>query len=190
MTITVINPATKAVYQSIQETTETELNGVVENAKQAFEVWRSKSDEERTQAMLSIADDIEANAAELAEIIVSEQGKPLGLAQMEVGGAAGWTRYNSSLALETEVIEDSAERYVEMQRLPVGVVASITPWNWPLMIAVWHIMPALKAGCSVVVKPASTTPVNTIKLAEIINKHTVPNLVQVVVGGGPRLVSL
>ena len=184
MTINVINPATKAVYKSIPETTEAELNSIVETAKGAFEVWRSKSDEERTQAMLNIADEIEACAAELAQIVVSEQGKPLSLAQIEVGGAAGWTRYNASLSLEPEVIEDSAERYVEIQRLPVGVVASITPWNWPLMIAVWHIMPALKAGCSVVVKPASTTPINTLKLAEIINKHTIPNLVQVVVGGG------
>lgn len=182
--INVINPATKAVYKSISEVTKAELNSIVETAKGAFELWRSKSDEERTQAMLNIADEIEACAAELARIVVSEQGKPLSLAQIEVGGAAGWTRYNASLSLESEVIEDSAERYVEVQRLPVGVVASITPWNWPLMIAVWHIMPAIKAGCSVVVKPASTTPINTLKLAEIINKHTIPNLVQVVVGGG------
>lgn len=184
MAINIINPATKSVYKSIEETDSAGLNAAVENAKSAFEIWRKTSAAERTQAMHRVADEIEACGAELAEIIVSEQGKPMAIAQMEVGGAAGWTRYNAELSLEPVVIEDSAERYVEEQRLPVGVVASITPWNWPLMIAVWHIMPALRAGCSVVIKPASTTPINTIKLAEIINKHTVPNLVQVVVGGG------
>ncbi|WP_067217692.1 aldehyde dehydrogenase family protein [Marinomonas gallaica] len=184
MAINIINPATKSVYKSIEETDSAGLNAAVENAKSAFEIWRKTSAAERTQAMHRVADEIEACGAELAEIIVSEQGKPMAIAQMEVGGAAGWTRYNAELSLEPVVIEDSAERYVEEQRLPVGVVASITPWNWPLMIAVWHIMPALRAGCSVVIKPASTTPINTIKLAEIINKHTVPNLVQVVIGGG------
>lgn len=184
MAINIINPATKSVYKSIEETDSAGLNAAVENAKSAFEIWRKTSAAERTQAMHRVADEIEACSAELAEIIVSEQGKPMSIAQMEVGGAAGWTRYNAELSLEPVVIEDSAERYVEEQRLPVGVVASITPWNWPLMIAVWHIMPALRAGCSVVIKPASTTPINTIKLAEIINKHTVPNLVQVVIGGG------
>lgn len=184
MAINIINPATKSVYKRIEETDTAGLNAAVDNANHAFAVWRKTSHAERTEAMLRIADEIEAYGAELAEIIVSEQGKPMSIAQMEVGGAAAWTRYNAELSLDPVVIEDSAERYVEEQRLPVGVVASITPWNWPLMIAVWHIMPALRAGCSVVIKPASTTPINTIKLAEIINKHTIPNLVQVVVGGG------
>lgn len=184
MAINIINPATKSVYQSIEETDAAGLNTAVENAKAAFEVWRKTPDAERTKAMHRVADAIEAHGAELAEIVVSEQGKPMSIAQMEVGGAIGWTRYNAELSLDPTVIEDSDERYVEEQRLPIGVVASITPWNWPLMIAVWHIMPALRAGCSVVIKPASTTPINTLKLAEIINANTVPNLVQVVVGGG------
>ncbi|TPE54440.1 aldehyde dehydrogenase family protein [Maribrevibacterium harenarium] len=183
MQIEVINPATKAVFRTLESTDHLGLDSSVAKAKVAFEMWRKKTDAERTAALMAVADAIEVAAPELAQIVVAEQGKPLPLAQMEVGGAAAWTRYNASLELKPEVIEDSAERYVEVRREPLGVVASITPWNWPLMIAVWHIMPALKVGNSVVVKPSSLTPVNTIKLAEIINQHTVPNLVQVVLGG-------
>lgn len=187
MSINVINPATKETFHSVAATPAAELDNIMASAKEAFAAWRQTSQEERSKALHSIADAIEAASAELAEIVVSEQGKPLFLAQGEVGGAIGWTRYAADLNIETEVIEDSAERCVEIQRHPVGVVASITPWNWPLMIAVWHIMPALKAGCSVVIKPSSLTPVNTLRLAEIINAHTVPNLVQVVLGGGREI---
>ncbi|TPE54796.1 aldehyde dehydrogenase family protein [Maribrevibacterium harenarium] len=183
MSIQVLNPATKEIFAEVNETNIEQLDTIVATANEAFNVWRQTSVEERAAALHRIADAIEAAAPELAEVVVGEQGKPLFLAQIEVGGAVGWTRYAADLSIEPEIIEDSEERYVEVQRLPVGVVASITPWNWPLMIAVWHIMPALKAGCSVIIKPSSLTPVNTIRLAEIINANTIPNLVQVVIGG-------
>ncbi|HDU5265202.1 TPA: aldehyde dehydrogenase family protein, partial [Klebsiella pneumoniae subsp. pneumoniae] len=102
----------------------------------------------------------EKHAEMLAELVVLEQGKPLALAQMEVQGAIGWTRYAASMDLPVEVIEDSETKRIERHRQPLGVVASITPWNWPLMIAVWHIMPALRAGNVVISKPSEYTPLS------------------------------
>lgn len=182
MAIEIINPATREVFVTLETSDQNEINHSVERAHKVFEVWRTKSDAFRSDALHRVADAIEAAAPELAETITKEQGKPLFLAHMEVGGAIAWSHYNADLSLAPEILEDSRARRVEVQRLPVGVVASITPWNWPLMIAIWHIMPALKAGNSVVIKPSSFTPLSTLKLAEIINAHTLPNLVQVVIG--------
>ncbi|MBU1296823.1 MAG: aldehyde dehydrogenase family protein [Gammaproteobacteria bacterium] len=182
MALDIINPATKKTYKTIQVSTLDDVNNAVERAKVAFKEWSAKSHEERSAALHNVANAIEKAGPELAEIVTAEQGKPLFLAQFEVGGAVGWTHYNADLKLEPEVLEDSAERRVEVHRMPVGVVASITPWNWPLMIAIWHIMPALRAGNSVVIKPSSLTPINTLRLVDIINEHTVPNLVQAVIG--------
>lgn len=184
MSLDVINPATKQIYKSVEASSVEELDGIIEKSKTAFSVWSQKTHEERSAALHKVAAALEENSAELAEIITSEQGKPLSLAQFEVGGAVAWTRYNADLNLAPEVIEDSEVRRVEVHRTPIGVVASITPWNWPLMIAIWHVIPAIKAGNSVVIKPSSLTPINTIRLAEIINEHTVPNLVQAFVGEG------
>ncbi|MBR7890055.1 aldehyde dehydrogenase family protein [Marinomonas sp. A79] len=182
MALDILNPATKQIYKTIGTSTVDDVQVAVENSKTAFVTWSAKSHEERAEALHAVANAIKAAGAELASMVTSEQGKPLGLAQFEVGGAVGWTHYNAALTMEPEVLEDSPERTVEVHRMPIGVVASITPWNWPLMIAIWHIMPALRAGNSVVIKPSSLTPISTLKLADIINQHTIPNLVQVVIG--------
>lgn len=182
MFLNIINPATKDVYKSIQASSVDDVNTAVEKSKKAFGVWSKKTHKERTEALHKVANAIEKASSELAHIVTSEQGKPLFLSQFEVGGAIGWTHYNADLSLDPEVLEDSEERRVEVHRMPIGVVASITPWNWPLMIAIWHIMPALRAGNSVVIKPSSLTPMNTIRLVEIINENTVEDLVQVVIG--------
>lgn len=166
----VINPATKEVITSIALSDIDDVNKAVINAQQAFSEWSNLDQAERGKRLHKIADAIEAAQADLAETIVAEQGKPMPLAMMEVGGAIGWTRYHAELEIPVEVLEDSPQRKVEVHRKPVGVVASITPWNWPLMIACWHIMPALKAGNTVVIKPSTFTPLSTLKLVEIINQ--------------------
>ncbi|MFW1786630.1 aldehyde dehydrogenase family protein, partial [Acinetobacter nosocomialis] len=86
--------------------------------------------------------------------------KPLAMAHMDVHGAIGLTRYAASMYLPVEVIEDSDTKRIERHRQPLGVVSSITPWNWTLMIAVWHIMPALRAGNVVISKPSEYTPLS------------------------------
>ena len=181
-TFDVINPATEEVVSACPYATVEQLNDAVDAADEAFKTWQYSSDEERNQALHRIADGIEANAAELAEVIVKEQGKPMFLAQAEVGGAVAWTRYTADLEIPVEVLEDSDNKRIELHRKPLGVVGSITPWNWPLMIAVWHIMPALRTGNTVVCKPSGLTPLNTIMLAEIISKEVPAGVMNLVTG--------
>lgn len=178
----VINPATEAVAASGNMASLEQLDQAVAAARRAFPGWSATSDAERTSLMHQIADRIEANSDELARIIVQEQGKPLFLAQMEVGGAVAWTRYNADLEIPVKVLEDSEHKRIEGHRKPLGVVASITPWNWPLMIAIWHIMPALRSGNTVVSKPSGLTPVNTLRLVEIINEVLPDGVVNLVTG--------
>lgn len=183
-TIPVINPATEEVFAECPTASTEQLDQAVAAAERAFQSWRLTSTDERRRVLNAIADRIEQNAPELAELVVKEQGKPLALAQMEVGGAVVWTRAAAGLDLPVEIIEDSPGKRIELHRKPLGVVGSITPWNWPLMIAVWHIMPALRAGNTVVVKPSPYTPFNTIRLVEIINEVVPAGVVNIVAGGG------
>jgi len=178
----VINPATEAPVASGRMASTEQLDQAVAAARQAFQSWRNTTDAERTSLLHKIADRIEANADELARIIVQEQGKPLFLAQMEVGGAVAWTRYNADLEIPVKLIEDSEHKRIEGHRKPLGVVASITPWNWPLMIAIWHIIPALRTGNTVVCKPSGLTPLNTLRLVELINEVLPAGVVNLVTG--------
>lgn len=181
-TFDVLNPATEEVVAACPYATVEQLDAAVDAAEAAFKTWQYSSDEERKAALHSIADKIEENAAALAEVIVKEQGKPLFLAQAEVGGAVAWTRYTADLEIPVEVLEDSENKRIELHRKPLGVVGSITPWNWPLMIAVWHIMPALRTGNTVVCKPSGLTPLNTIMLAEIISDVVPAGVMNIVTG--------
>lgn len=166
----VIDPATGVYFAECPCASVAQLDQAVNAADTAFQTWQHSSHEERKALLHKIADTIENHAAELAEIIVKEQGKPLPLAQVEVGGSVAWTRYTAELEIPVDVIEDSEHKRIEMHRKPLGVVGSILPWNWPLMIAVWHIMPALRAGNTVVVKPSPFTPFNTLRLVELMNE--------------------
>jgi acyl-CoA reductase-like NAD-dependent aldehyde dehydrogenase len=114
-----------------------------------------------------MAEAIEANVGELARLLTSEQGKPLADATGEVMGMAAFFRYLSSLDLPMRVIEDSGDRRVEAHRRPLGVVGAIIPWNYPLLILSFKLPSALLAGNTLVVKPAPTTPLSTLKFAEL-----------------------
>ncbi len=182
-TLPVIDPALGEAFAECPNASPAQLDEAVAAAARAFEQWQHSSCAERRALLEAIAARIEQNAPELAEIIVREQGKPLALAHMEVGGAVAWTRATAALELPVEVIEDRPGKRIELHRRPLGVVGSITPWNWPLMIAVWHIMPALRAGNAVVIKPSELTPLNTLRLVELIDEVAPPGLVNAVAGG-------
>ena len=183
-TLPVIDPALGEAFAECPNASPAQLDEAVAAAGRAFALWQHSSCEERRSLLEAIAARIEQNAPELAEIIVREQGKPLALAHMEVGGAVAWTRATAALELPVEVIEDRPGKRIELHRRPLGVVGSITPWNWPLMIAAWHIMPALRAGNAVVIKPSELTPLNTLRLVELIDEVAPPGLVNAVAGGG------
>lgn len=180
----VINPSTGSVVGAMPVGTAKDLDAAVAAASKAFSVWKEVADIERAEACRTIAKTIDAHSEELARLLTLEQGKPMnGLgSRFEIGGAVAWTRYTADLSLQVEVLQDEAEGRVELHRKPIGVVGSITPWNWPVMIACWHIIPAIRAGNTVVIKPSPLTPLSTIRLVELINQELPPGVVNVVTG--------
>jgi len=180
----VLNPATGEEVGRAPNMGEAELDAAVAVAKAAFVSWSAQSDEALQAACAAVTAKIEEHAAELAEIITLEQGKPLnGLgSRWEIGGAVAWAGYTTGLSLPAKVLQDNAQGRVELHRKPLGVIGSITPWNFPVMIAVWHILPALRTGNTVVVKPSPYTPLSTLRLVEIMNEVLPPAVVNVVTG--------
>lgn len=178
------NPSTGEVVGLMPLATEVELNHAVRNAAAAFEDWKSRSDAERVDACRRIAAAIEANSEELARLLTLEQGKPLGGfgSRFEIGGAVAWTRHTAGIELPVEVLQDGPEGRVELRRKPIGVVGSITPWNWPVMIACWHIVPAIRAGNTVLTKPSPNTPLSTIRLVQLMNEVLPPGIVNIITG--------
>nr|WP_321398081.1 aldehyde dehydrogenase family protein [uncultured Desulfobacter sp.] len=183
-TFDVINPATGEVFAACPKASVELLDQAVAAARKALPSWSALADEKRVEYLQQIAGIIEKNMAELSQLITLEQGKTqFGPgANFEVGGCMAWTQVTAGLKLENELIDDNPEDTIELTRKPVGVVGSITPWNWPLMIAVWHIMPALRVGCTVVIKPASYTPLSTLRLVELINEILPAGVLNVVAG--------
>ena len=183
-TFDVINPATGEVFAACPKASVEQLDQAVAAARAALPAWSALADEIRITYLNQIAGVIEKNMPELSRLITLEQGKTQSGpgANFEVGGCMAWTQATASLKLEDELIDDNPEDTIELTRKPVGVVGSITPWNWPLMIAVWHIMPALRVGCTVVVKPASYTPLSTLRMIELINDILPAGVLNVVAG--------
>lgn len=183
-TFDVINPATGEVFAKCPRASVAHLDQAVAAARKALPAWSGFSDEKRAEYLLKMAGVIEANMGELSRLITLEQGKTQSGpgANFEVGGCMAWTQVTASLKLETELIDDNPEDRIELTRKPIGVVGSITPWNWPLLIAIWHIMPALRVGCTVVIKPASYTPLSTLRLIELLNEILPPGVLNVVAG--------
>jgi len=172
-TMDVVNPANEQVLAVCPRASEAQLNQAVAAAKAAFPAWSARSIDERRQVVNAIADVIQANANELAQLLTQEQGKPIGDAIGEIYGTAAFFRYFTSLDLPVEVIDDGAGRRVEAHRRPLGVVGAIVPWNFPMILMAFKIPPALVAGNTVVLKPAPTTPLANLRLGELI-KDIVP----------------
>jgi acyl-CoA reductase-like NAD-dependent aldehyde dehydrogenase len=188
----VINPFDESLAGRCAEATTEHVDQAVRCAREALAGWASTPDAERAAKLVDIAALIERNQAELARLITLEQGKPQSGpgANFEVAGAAGWTRATASLKLPEETIQDDNVARIVIRRKPVGVVGSVTPWNWPLLIATWHVMPAVRVGCTVVIKPSPLTPLATLRLIELMNQILPPGVVNVVTGGaevGARL---
>jgi len=188
-TFAVLNPATEDVIAHCPKATVEHLEQAVAAARAALPGWSAKTLDERRAIILQIADRLEANMADLAQTLSDEQGKPLegfaGLGAMfEMGGCLAWIRYTASLDLPVEVIQDNDEARIEVHRRPVGVVGSITPWNYPLLITCWHVIPGLLAGCPVVAKPSEYTPLTVLKAMHLINDLLPPGVLNVVTGTG------
>ena len=178
----VINPATGAAHATAPECTRAQLDAAMESAAKAYRDWRS-DEGARREALRTAANVLMAAAGDIAPILTAEQGKPLGEATMEVFGAGVWLQYYADLEVPREVIQDDDSAFVEVLRRPLGVVAAITPWNYPLILASWKIAPALVAGNTMVLKPSPFTPRSTLRMGEILNTVLPPGVLNVVSGG-------
>ena len=168
LSMDVINPATGEAFMTCPRASKAQLDRAVAAAKAAFPAWSKTPIAERKAALTAIADTIQANAGELARLLTQEQGKPIGDATGEVYGAAAFFRYFTALDLLVKVIDDSEGRKVEAHRRPLGVIGAIVPWNFPLILMAFKVPAALLSGNTVVLKPAATTPLATLRMAELI----------------------
>ena len=178
----VLNPATEQVVGRVPSCGKEELDSAVAAARRAFTQWKKTTAEERQQVVQGIAAAIKENADELYRLLTSEQGKPHAQAQQEIYGAAGLAAAQSTLTLDDVVNQDDDTRLSRTRRVPVGVVGGIVPWNFPIMMAIQKIVPALVAGCTIVLKPSPFTPLTTLRVAELIKDVVPAGTVNIITG--------
>ncbi|MEN8861022.1 aldehyde dehydrogenase family protein [Qipengyuania flava] len=178
----VLNPANEQVVGRVPASGKDELDRAVAAARRAFKTWKKTSHEERQQVVQGIAAAIKENADELFRLLTTEQGKPHAQAQQEIYGAAGLAAAQSTLTLDDVVNQDDDTRLSRTRRVPVGVVGGIVPWNFPIMMAIQKIVPALVAGCTIVLKPSPFTPLTTLRIAELIKDVVPAGTVNIITG--------
>jgi 1-pyrroline dehydrogenase len=186
-TLDVLNPATGEVIASIPNMSADEVDEVVERARQALPGWLDATPKERSELLHKLADVMEENAEELAQIESRNVGKPIGLAREEMPFAVDNLRFFAGAArnLEGKSAGEYITGYTSMvRREPIGIVAGICPWNYPLMMAVWKMGPALAAGNLQILKPSEQTPMSLLRFAELAKDVIPEGVLQVVTGDG------
>ena len=180
-TLDVINPATGKVLTRCARADKVQLDQAVAAAKRAFPRWSATTIESRRQILLKIADALAARSSEFARLLTEEQGKPLAHAAGEVAGSVAMIQAFAAMDLPNKVLrENDAERIVQIHA-PLGVVAAITPWNFPIILLMIKVAPALLAGNTVVAKPAPTTPLTTMLFGELCADLLPPGVLNVIV---------
>ena len=187
----VIDPATQEPCGYAPECTSAQLDEAVATAARAQQAW-ALDETARRATLAQSADRLEAAADELGRLICAEQGRPLSNAVGEVRACALWLRYHAELALPERRLTEAAQARVVVGYRPHGVVAAITPWNFPLLLATWKLAPALLTGNAVVLKPSPFTPLATLRMGELLRDVIPPGVLNVVSGGdalGAQLVA-
>jgi acyl-CoA reductase-like NAD-dependent aldehyde dehydrogenase len=180
-TLDVINPATGKLLRTCARADEAQLDAAVAAAKKAFPRWSATPIESRRQTLLKIADALAARSNEFAQLLTEEQGKPLAHAAGELAGSIAMIQAFAAMDLPVKVLrENDVERIVQIHA-PLGVVAAITPWNFPLILLMIKVAPALLAGNTVVAKPAPTTPLTTLLFGEMCAALLPPGVLNVIV---------
>ena len=188
----VINPATGAVFAKAPRANTDMLNAAVAAAKAAFPAWSARPVEERAAMVEALAAALESRAGEFAALLTSEQGKPLDQAMGEVIGCTYILRAFAARRLAPKVLRDEGGNKVVEHRRPLGVVAAITPWNFPLILLMNKLGPAMVTGNCMVVKPAPTTPLATVLFGELCADILPAGVVNIIVDAndlGPVLTS-
>jgi betaine-aldehyde dehydrogenase len=184
----VVNPATGEQIALAPSSTGEDVDRAVRAARGAFGAWSRSTPAQRSEALLALADIVERHGEEIAQIEAIDAGKPIGAVRSdEIPVMADNMRFFAGAArcLEGRAAGEYMEGHTSfVRREPVGVVGQITPWNYPLMMAIWKIGPALAAGNTVVLKPAETTPMATIRFAEWASDVLPPGVLNVITGRG------
>src|SRR6516165_10418944 len=180
-TLDVINPATGRTLTAAPRADQAQLDQAVAAAKAAFPTWSATPLRQRAALLVKLADALEAEQGAFARLLTQEQGKPLSQALWEIDWAISTMRYFATLDLPTEVLKEDATQKVVRQHKPLGVVAAITPWNFPVLLLIFKVAPALLAGNTVVAKPAPTTPLTTLRFGELCERVLPAGVVNVIV---------
>ncbi|MGC2375077.1 MAG: gamma-aminobutyraldehyde dehydrogenase [Solirubrobacteraceae bacterium] len=187
-TMGVLNPATGEELWRAPVSSAEQVDRAVKAARRAFERWSQTTPAERARALLSLAAAIEQDGEEIARLEALNAGKPiLAVSRDEIPAMADNLRFFAGAArcLEGRAAGEYMQGYTSfVRREPVGVIGQITPWNYPLMMAIWKIAPALAAGNTVVLKPAETTPVTTVRMAQLAADILPPGVLNVIMGPG------
>ena len=182
----VINPATGKVYAQAPISSAADVNAAFKAAEAAFPIWSNFTPSQRQLALLKIADELEKRAKDFAKAESENCGKPIAtLVDYEIMPSVDQIRFMAGAARNLEgkaTGEYTADHTSSIRREPIGVIGQVTPWNYPLNMAVWKFAPALAAGNTIVLKPSDTTPVSTIMLAELANKFLPKGVFNVVTG--------
>ncbi len=183
-TFDVPNPATDELVGKAPAASAEQMEEAIAAARAAFPAWSALSWEERSAYIQRYADALEAQKDELARLLTLEQGKPLhSMASVETDYAIYWVREVGQRKLPTEIIEDTDEHTVEIHRTPLGVVGAILPWNFPVLLGLWKVAPCLITGNTMVLKPAPTTPLTSLRFGEIAQEIFPPGVLNIVSGG-------
>lgn len=179
----VLNPANEQVIASVPDASPADLDRAIAAARAAFPGWAATPIDERREALTAMGQAVMANADAFKRLLTAEQGKPHHEAEGEVMGAGYWLMGAASLDLPVTVNEDSDERYSETRHVPLGVVGAIAPWNFPMILAMFKVGPALLAGNTMVLKPSPFTPLSTLKFGELVKDMLPPGVLNIVTGG-------
>jgi len=186
-TMEVLNPSTGETIAEVPRGTQADVDRAVEAAKTALPEWLETTPGERAEALLEIADALDEHGDELAQIESENVGKPLSYAKDEIPVCSDNIRFFAGAArlLEGKSTGEYMRGYTSMiRREPLGIVGGIAPWNYPLMMAVWKVAPALAAGNVQVLKPSEQTPLTTLRFAELIEDILPPGVLNVITGDG------
>ena len=185
-TLDIVNPATEEVFATSPASSEADVDAAYRAASRAFETWGEATPAERSRALLRFADAVEARADELADLESENTGKPrAGLVGDEIDVMVDQIRFFAGAARNLEgraTAEYMKDHTSSIRREPIGVIGQVTPWNYPMMMAIWKIAPAIAAGNTVVLKPSDTTPVSSLFLAELMSEFVPAGVLNVVTG--------
>ncbi|KAL8897740.1 MAG: hypothetical protein Q9207_007062 [Kuettlingeria erythrocarpa] len=177
-----INPATTKPNAEVPVSTQEDVDRAVAAARAAFKPWSKVPLEERSQKLRDYADAIDSYTDDFAKLLTSEQGKPIAQSVQEIGMATTWLRAFSTMKLPEDIVEDSEERQVINRYTPLGIAAGIVPWNYPILLMIGKVAPALYTGNTIIIKPSPYTPYSDLKLAELGMQFFPPGVLQALSG--------